>query len=238
MLLISEKEELNMDTIYHNTERIQRLSEELLHNTQLMKKYQDECDFDRFVSTARKGARVTSSMFLLYRELLLSLKESIPSFPGLDRINQIECEIMGISVERLEEFHFPMYKITLPMLLPNMRRRKEDYNNALTKTVAEAVHHFCIENNIRPFEHAKVAFLTYCNHPQFAIDNDNKEASVIINGLIGHFLIDDSPYTCDTAYYCKSKGVGQNKTEIYIVDDEHDIDLLFLIRDIRRDGNS
>ena len=69
-------------------------------------------------------------------------------------------------------------------------------------------------------------------------DNDNKEASVIINGLIGHFLIDDSPYTCDTAYYCKSKGVDQNKTEIYIVDDEHDIDLLFLIRDIRRDDTS
>lgn len=52
-----------MDTIYHTTERIQRSSEELLHNTQLMKKYQDECGFDRFVSTVRKGARVTSSIF-------------------------------------------------------------------------------------------------------------------------------------------------------------------------------
>lgn len=224
-----------MDTIYNNTERIQQLSQELLTNTRLLQKYQDKCDFDRFVSTTKKGARITSNMFLLYRELLLSLKESIPSFPGLDRINHIECEIMGISVEQVADFDFPMYKITLPMLLPNMRRRKEDYNNALAQTVNEAVHHFCIENSIQPFEHAKVAFLTYCNHPQFAIDNDNKEASVIINGLIGHFLIDDSPYTCDTAYYCKSKGVGQNKTEIYITDNEHEIDLMFLIHDIRRD---
>ncbi|MBK6087662.1 hypothetical protein [Ruminococcus difficilis] len=227
-----------MDTIYNNTERIQQLSQELLTNTRLLQKHQDECDFDRFVSTTKKGARITSNMFLLYRELLLSLKESIPSFPGLDRINHIECEIMGISVEQVADFDFPMYKITLPMLLPNMRRRKEDYNNALAQTVNEAVHHFCIKNGIQPFEHAKVAFLTYCNHPQFAIDNDNKEASVIINGLIGHFLIDDSPYTCDTAYYCKSKGVGQNKTEIYITDNEHEIDLMFLIHDIRRDGNS
>ena len=74
-----------MGTIYHNTERIQRLSEELLHNTQLIKKYQDECDFDRFVSTARKGARVTSNMFLLYRELLISLKESISSYNTYDK---------------------------------------------------------------------------------------------------------------------------------------------------------
>lgn len=43
-----------MDTIYHTTERIQRSSEELLNNTQRMKKYQDECGFDRFVSTVRK----------------------------------------------------------------------------------------------------------------------------------------------------------------------------------------
>lgn len=145
-----------MNTIYNYVEGIQNASQELLNNTRLVKKYHDECDFESFVSTARKGARITSNLCLMYRELLLSLNEYIPSLPGLERILNIECEAMGIFVERVAEYNFPMYKISLPMLLPNMRRRKEDFNNEVTMTVNAAVKRFCIEHNIHPFEYATI----------------------------------------------------------------------------------
>ena len=62
-----------MDTIYNSTEKIQQLSQELLTNTRLLQKYQDKCDFDRFVSTTKKGARITSNMFLLYYDGIFNL---------------------------------------------------------------------------------------------------------------------------------------------------------------------
>lgn len=224
-----------MNVIYDIIEKIEKASEELNKRIELIRKYHENYDYESLATATKKGARIASNLSLLHREALMTLHEAIPSLPGLDRILDIECEAMGISVERVAGYDFPLYKISLPILLPNMRRRREDFNNAITMTVNAAVNRFCIENDIQPFDRAMVIFFSYCYNPRFAPDNDNKEASVIMNGLIGNFLIDDSPFNCNTGYY--SKVVEENqRTEIYIVGDEHDMELLSLMHEILSDN--
>ena len=220
-----------MNSIYDLTEIIQNACKELQRSARLIERHQDECDYESLMNAGKRGLHITSGLCKAYRELLLSLHESIPSLPGLDRILDIECEAMGISVEQLTEFEFPVYKISLPMLLPNIRRKKADFNDAVTGTVKDAVRRFCAENSISPFDYATVILLSYCSSPQMMVDNDNKEASVIQNGLIGCFLTDDSPMVCNNVYYCKTVE-DDFRTEIYIVDSEHDVEVMRIVKDI------
>lgn len=220
-----------MNSIYNCIETIQNDSQEFLAITRKIEKYLDECDYERIVSAGKKGARISSDLYLMYRELLLSLHEFLPTLPLLNRIPDIGCETMGISVEQIGAVDFPAYKITLPMLLPNMRRRKADFNNAMTVAVSDAVERYCRENGIRPFHHATVMFLSYCGSFRTQADNDNKEASVIINSLIGHFIRDDSPGACNTGYYYKEEA-DDDRTEIYVADSDHEIELLTRIHSI------
>lgn len=63
------------------------------------------------------------------------------------------------------------------------------------------------------------------------IDNDNKEASIILNGLIGKVLLDDRPTTCNTSYYTKMVDDPKEvKTEVFIVESDHDIEVLSMIK--------
>ena len=65
------------------------------------------------------------------------------------------------------------------------------------------------------------------------VDNDNKEASVIQNGMIPYFICDDSPVACNNAYYFKQVDDHEEyRTEIYVVDSAHDIEVLQFIKGI------
>lgn len=100
-----------MNSIYSCVEAIQDASREFLGNTRKLEKYLDECDYEGIVSAGKKGAGISSGLYLMYRELLLSLHEYIPCLPLLNRIPDIGCETMGISVEQMDTFDFPVYKI-------------------------------------------------------------------------------------------------------------------------------
>lgn len=214
-------------------ENIEKATEQLLKETRLLREHYDECDFERLVRVGKRGARISSDLFLSYRGLLLSISHAFPDYPDLETFFGDKCEMMDVSVEQLGEFDFPVYKVSLPILLPNIRRQHADFNNAVTLSVKEAVKRFCYKHNIRPFKRATMIILTYGGNPRVMVDNDNKEASVVQNGMIPYFLFDDSPAACNNVYYFKR--VDNNKeyrTEIYIVDSEHDIEVMKMIKSI------
>lgn len=218
-------------TIYECLNKSKDILETLSKDHEKIDKYITECEFDYMLSAVERSMRTSSSLFLMYREMILSLYEGIPSMRGIVDADDSGCESMGISVEQIEQFDFPVYKIILPTLLPNVRRRKYGFYNAVTLSVNRAVGQYFIDNDIYPFYNATVFFVSYCDNPISMIDNDNKEASVIMNGLTGHFIRDDVPTVCATGYINKHVEDGP-KTEIYIMDNDHDVEVLAYIKSL------
>lgn len=220
-------------TIFDYFERIQEITNLLVNSIDKLEKYSTECEYDKLVNAGLMNILYLSELSDYHRELIEELYDYIPAFVhhSIADVEKIENEAMGIHVEQLEDHDFPIYKISLPILLPNKRKSKLDANNAVTSAVNAAVRRYCIENKVQPFFHAMVIFVSYCGSPITMVDNDNKEASVIMNGLVGHFLRDDSPTACDTGYYYKHTD-DDPRTEIYIVDSDHDVELLSLVKSL------
>ena len=169
-----------------------------------------------------------SKVYLLYRELLLSLCELMPSASQSVNVYELCRELLGISVERSKEFDFPVYRITLPFLLPNKRKRKAERNDIITESVRDAVSRFCRGHHITPFTYATIIFLSHYQNGSVTIDNDNLDSAVIINSLNGRLIRDDRPEVCNTMYY--SKVSEKAITEIYVIDSDHDVELLAFIK--------
>ena len=214
-------------------EKIEKTTEKLLKETRSLREYYDNDELERFERAAKRGARISSNLYLLYRWLLYSICQVSPTYNDAKTLIDDECEMMDVSVEQLGEFDYPVYKISLPILLPNIRRQHADFNNAVTASVKEAIISFCREHNVEPFKRATMTILTYGGNPRMMVDNDNKEASVVQNGLIPFFLYDDSPASCNNIYYFKRVDSKEEyRTEIYLVDTEHDIDVMKMIKNI------
>ena len=129
-----------------------------------------------------------SKVYLLYRELLLSLCELMPSVSRSVNVYELCRELLGISVEMSKEFDFPVYRITLPFLLPNKRKRKAERNGVITGSVRDAVSQFCRGYHITPFAYATVIFLSHYQRGSVTVDADNLDSAVVMNSLNGKFL--------------------------------------------------
>ena len=79
-----------------------------------------------------------------------------------------------------------------------------------------------------PFAHATIIFLSHYQNGSVTIDNDNLDSAVIINSLNGRLIRDDRPEVCNTMYY--SKVSEKAITEIYVIDSDHDVELLAFIK--------
>ncbi|MBQ9247272.1 MAG: hypothetical protein IJ171_01640 [Ruminococcus sp.] len=187
-----------------------------------------ENDYISLPAAAEKCLRHASGIYLLYRELLLSLCELIPSARQTTNEQAICCEMLNISVVRMEEWDFPCYKIGLPFLLPNKRKRNAERNCIITDSVGVAVRRFCGENHIMPFAHATVIFLPHYQRGGVTVDADTVDSSLGLNLLIGKFIRDDRPEVCNTIYY--SKVSEKSITEIFVVDSDHDVEVLSSIK--------
>lgn len=189
-------------------------------------------DYERMLRAAENSLRSLSDAYAYHRELLLSMYEALPSLPHIP-IEELESDALGVTVEAMPQFRFPVYRITLPFLLPNKRRRNADFKNAITSGVSTVVRDFCTKNDVGPFEHASVIYVSYYSPDASFItivDNDNKEGSVVLNGLIGSFLRDDRATVCNTYYYAKMISDVELKTEIYIVNSRDDLEVLAMIK--------
>ena len=62
-----------MNVIYDIIEKIEKASEELIKEAQLLRKHNKEYDFERLMLDGKRGARISSDLFLAYRQILLSL---------------------------------------------------------------------------------------------------------------------------------------------------------------------
>ena len=187
-----------------------------------------ERDYICLPDAAESCLRNASKVYLLYRELLLSLCELMPSASQSVNVYELCRELLGISVERSKEFDFPVYRITLPFLLPNKRKRKAERNDIITESVRDAVSRFCRGHHITPFTYATIIFLSHYQNGSVTIDNDNLDSAVIINSLNGRLIRDDRPEVCNTMYY--SKVSEKAITEIFVVDSDHDVELLAFIK--------
>lgn len=203
-----------------------------LTDQEISKKKLDACfrenDYFSLPDKAEKCLRHASKIYLLYRELLLSLCELIPSVRQTTNEQAACCEMLSVSVERLKDFSFPVYKISLPFLLPNKRKRNAERNGVITDSVSVAVGRFCREHHIAPFAHATVIFLSHYQRGSVTVDADNLDSAVVMNSLNGKFLRDDRPEVCNTMYY--SKFSKKAITEIFVVESDHDIEVLSLIK--------
>lgn len=219
-----------MMNIYESIERIKIGTADLIYFSRALCDRYKECDYLKLYEASEKNLRLASSLYLDYRDLLFSLYELMPSLHGTAHIYRTVADALNISVERAKEFSFPVYRISLPFLIPNKRSRQRDQKNAITNTVRLIVRKFCAENDVSMFNCATVIFLSYydVNKPNL-IDNDNKEVSVIQNGLIGSLLRDDRQNVCHTIYYSLPTSEGA-KTEIYVVDPDHDVEVLSVIK--------
>ena len=198
-----------------------------------------EEEYEKMLFSAEKSTRSASALYLMNRELLLTFYELAPWLPPSVDVDRVESETLGVSVEKVPDFDFPVYKITLPFLLPNKRKRNVDFGEAVTGAVARAVINFCseniivsnrmVQNRILPFESATLIFVTATNGIGRVIDNDNKESAIITNGLIGFLIRDDHPHSCNTIY-CSRYLEGGTKTEIYVVESSHDVEVYAKIK--------
>lgn len=187
-----------------------------------------ERDYICLPDAAESCLRNASKVYLLYRELLLSLCELMPSASQSVNVYEFCRELLGILVERSKEFDFPVYRITLPFLLPNKRKRKAERNDIITESVRDAVSRFCRGHHITPFTYATIIFLSHYQNGSVTIDNDNLDSAVIINSLNGRLIRDDRPEVCNTMYY--SKVSEKAITEIFVIDSDHDVELLAFIK--------
>ena len=144
-------------------------------------------DYMKLLEKGENTLRYTVDLYQLYRELLLSLYELMPSVPQSENVYMFCRDLLGISVERSKEFDFPVYKITLPILLPNKRKRKVERNSVITESVSVTVSQFCADHHITPFDRATVIFLSHYQDGGVTVDNDNLDSAVIINSLNGRY---------------------------------------------------
>ena len=194
------------------------LEDKLKSYIAIVKRYKqvvEQGDFDTLTTLSENGLKKVSLLHLSHRDFLLSLYDLLPCTPH--RAEIIETDALQITVNKMAEFDFPVYKITLPYLMPNKRERKSYYKNAITNTVANAVDLFCKNNEIDQFNYATVFFVSSYENQSLNVDNDNKEVTSILNGLIGRFIVDDRASSCDIAYHYQKIDSGA-KTEVYISD--------------------
>ena len=83
---------------------------------------------------------------------------------------------------------------------------------------------------LRRFKVTHKEYKRILNYEIFRFTDGKK---LTLNGLIGRVLLDDRPTTCNTAYYTKMVDDPKEvKTEVYIVDSSHDIEVLSMIKSI------
>ena len=216
--------------IFYALEVVKELAQKQLNFAAKAERLLNECDNERLLSVSEKGMRSASDLYMAYREFILSLYEACPSLPRTVDISKVDTEAVKVSVDQIEGFAFPVYRITIPFLLPNKRKNARDYKTLITETVRDIITQFMIENHIRPFPKATVIFLSYYDqNPMVIVDNDNKESAVIINALSGALIRDDNCACCNTVYYSRRVEKGK-KTEIYIVDSAHYLELLSALK--------
>lgn len=187
-----------------------------------------EGEYVRLLEAGESALRCAVELYRLYRELMLSLYEVMPSVPKSRNVYEFCRDLLGISVERVNGFEFPVYRISLPILLPNKRKRKAERNGVITESVRDAVSQFCRGHHITPFAYASVIFLSHYQRGGVTVDADNLDSAVVMNSLNGKFIRDDRPEVCNTMYY--SKVSEKAITEIFVVESDHDLEVLSLIK--------
>lgn len=213
---------------------IRRIRKEAINLIALTDKLEDSSYhyyFESFQKSTEESLRRSSSVYMMIRELLRWFYSLLPNdSPSLP---QMEAECFNVSFEKLKDFSYPVFKISMPFLLPNKRKRNLERNNAITSAVISAVSEYRDNNRIDLIRHATVFFVSSNMSSSSMIDNDNKEAKIILDGCIGKVLCDDRAILCNTVFYTFLVDDPEEvKTEVYIVDSEHDVEVFSMIKKI------
>lgn len=188
-------------------------------------------DIPNLMIEADESMFSAAKSFFFARALLLSIYDTYPSLSHKLDVDLTTNAAMQISVKRAEQFEFPVYVLSMPLLIPNKRRKNiPGHKDAITVSICAAAKKYCYENGVKPFDHATVIYASYHEGKAGAIDNDNKDTAVIQNGLISAGMLrDDHPDICHSIYYFKQVD-DLNMTEIYVTDSAHDIEVYSWIK--------
>lgn len=218
-----------MISIYDCITMIKKETGNLRSFSERLERSSDECDFDKLLGTAEKCLQSSSTIYLMARDLISSMYMLIPSFPFYLEEDKVDFDTLRVSIETIKEFDYPVYRISFPFLLPNKRKKKVDFNDAMLHTVNAALRRYRDDYGVQLFDRAIVIFVSYYEDQSITIDNDNKETSVILNGLSGILIRDDHVSVCDTIYCAKKSDQGE-RTEVYVTDSDHDLDVYAWIK--------
>lgn len=214
--------------IFDSIDALLKSSRKLDNHVLKLEQSLHECDYEKLLSTAENSFVTALRAYMANRELLIALYDAIPSVP--QNLYRLEQDTLQITIEQLQ-YSFPAFRIVLPALLPNKRKRKIDFRNAVTNSISESLIRFCKENKICPLRHATVIFVSrYGHETKIMTDSDNLESSCVINALSGVLITDDHPGVCSTHFTVKKSPDQVCSTEVYVVDYEHDLEILSIIK--------
>ena len=130
------------------------------------------------------------------------------------RIDKTLMDPDNISVEEIEK---DIYKISLPIVLPNKKHRRfiPNYDNAYRMPIYESLRRAF--SGIRPRYDEKVSVIISYTFPdtQKITDYDNIDTVHLLNCLASFFLIDDSP-TFYNLHACGRVG-EESRTDVYVM---------------------
>lgn len=86
--------------IFDCIDSIKSGAQELVNLSEKLERLYLEGDFEKLLSAGEKSLRSVSDLYLLNRELLLSLYELIPSLPRTVDISKVEFDALNISLKR------------------------------------------------------------------------------------------------------------------------------------------
>ena len=83
-----------------------------------------EGEYMKLLEKGENSLRYTVELYRLYRELLLSLYDVMPSVPQSENAYKFCWDLLGISVERSKEFDFPFIKSPCQFCFPTSGRER------------------------------------------------------------------------------------------------------------------
>lgn len=205
MIDIVQETNLILDRLNTSTENINKLNSNL--NQALMSKNN--------ISLINNTLNNTEQNLLSLRELLYFFDYNTNN-KNLKQYFRKSAEVIGIDIQKLNT-KYTCYKITLPFLLPNQRKKWAAFKDTIGKSLYYAITTYKENHTIDKISNAAVSFVSYYNnsHKMYIHDNDNQETRDVLNLLNNVFIEDDNSLICDLHYFSKLTQ-SKSASEVYV----------------------
>lgn len=181
----------------------------------------DDCGYE-----TSKALGICSKEFVKLREIYLSMYK-----PYSFEERTIQRELLRALEIKIEKMFNepPVYKITLPFIIPNQRTGIDVWKDTIGYSLFNALDDFSKSERVKRIDKSIIVFVSNYvgNQIKYVADNDNKEVKNIINIISKTLIKDDNGLLCDLFF--TSRLSPSLSTEIYVAPKEQTMALLNLI---------